>query len=1129
MMNRSFLVLVLVLLPGLALAQSGGPNAYGYEYDATTFDYVSAPSAVIPGPAVDDGVVTMTLPWPFDWYGTTYNSVSVSDNGALSFPVTFSITYSNDCLPPLFTTAPSVGVFWDDLDVSSGGTISGWHDTLGGEDRFIIDWANVPAYGALTPNNGGSFQVHLDPSGGVEFHWDDTDFGEVFVDDGADATIGIIDDLGSDPLEYSCNAAQVLEGTAIRFSTCDDSDGDGYPDIACGGTDCDDSDPSISPGVLETCENGLDEDCDGIDNVLDGDGDGYVDINCVGGDDCDDSDINLNPSVDADGDGSNACLDCNDTPGVGAFMFPGNPEVCGDGVDQDCSGADDLADVDGDGYTNVACGGDDCDDDDAGVNIGVDLDGDGSNACEDCDDSDASAVPGGLEVCDGVDNDCDGATDDIDADGDGDPPIACGGGDCDDSDPTVGATTDADGDGSNACEDCNDSDDTIYPGAPELCDDIDTDCDGLVDGLDLDVGGTIDPPTSVSGTTGLVFSGFPNTFTATVSTPSSALVDLNVTMNASIEDTLQATVELTSPAGTTITLFPGVGTGILGAGFIDTVFDDEAASPITSGMEPFTGSFQPTGPLSSFDGEDPNGVWTLTIATTNFFAFNDTLDSWTLDLSTGTVDDADLDGWVACGDCDDSEATVYPGAPETCGDGIDQDCDGVDASGDVDGDGYVDADCGGDDCDDSDSSINPSVDGDGDGSNVCEDCDDADPAILPGQPEVCGDGIDQNCNGFDDVPDVDGDGYIDSNCIGGDDCDDTNSNINPGEDSDGDGFHACEDCNDTSSLQAPDLDEVCGDFIDNDCDGETDNVDNDEDGYTDEACGGEDCDDSDSAISPAVDADGDGSNLCVDCDDTDDSVYPSALEICGDGIDQSCSGADLPADSDGDGYESADCGGLDCDDDNPAFSPDAEEACDGVDLNCDGETTSTDADGDGYFDADCGGLDCDDQAQSIHPDSPEVCNGVDDNCDGELLEGGEDDLDEDGHPICDGDCDDTNPDIFPDALEICDLADNDCDGEIDEGLVLDADGDGRNKEDCGGDDCNDANSLTYPGATEDCADGEDNDCDGLVDGDDENCEGIEPGCSGCSSSGMQGSPISGLAMLSLLGLLGIRRRPTQRA
>ena len=102
---------------------------------------------------------------------------------------------------------------------------------------------------------------------------------------------------------------------------------------------------------------------------------------------------------------------------------------------------------------------------------------------DDCDDGDASINPSMTEICDGVDNNCDGSVDEgvsitiyADADGDG----------YGDTNSTVDACGTQQGYVSNGI-DCNDDSASVFPGHPEICDGVDNDCDGDVDDADPDL------------------------------------------------------------------------------------------------------------------------------------------------------------------------------------------------------------------------------------------------------------------------------------------------------------------------------------------------------------------------------------------------------------------------------------------------------------------------------------------------------------------------------------------------------------------------------------------------------------------------------------------------------------------
>jgi hypothetical protein len=249
----------------------------------------------------------------------------------------------------------------------------------------------------------------------------------------------------------------------------------------------------------------------------------------------------------------------------------------------------------------------------------------------------------------------------------------------------------------------------------------------------------------------------------------------------------------------------------------------------------------------------------------------------------GAIDegeDADGDGYLTCDiatliDCNDENAEIHPEQADAC-DGLDTNCDEEIDNVDADGDGWIDAGCGGPDCDDDNENANPDVnescdqadnncdgqidegfDADDDGFSFCDgDCADGDEGIHPGAEEKC-DALDNDCDGdVDEDFDADGDGFIDRSNPA---CSDLYGIGAPNA--------AHGDCDDTNEFHRPGAQEDPTDSIDNDCDGCTDECEDfDGDGY--DNCDADDAGDENCAH------DGGNDGLHADCLDVDPSYYP---------------------------------------------------------------------------------------------------------------------------------------------------------------------------------------------------------------------------------------------------------------
>jgi len=536
-----------------------------------------------------------------------------------------------------------------------------------------------------------------------------------------------------------------------------------------------------------------------------------------------------------------------------------------------------------------------------------DSDGDGYDASTDCDDNDSSIYPGADEYCDGVDTDCDNTLDEDDA--------------LDAS--TWYADTDYDTYGDSATtnvtcyiasgwvadsSDCNDSDSSIYPGADEYCDGVDTDCDN-----------TLDEDDALDASLWYRDSDSDGYGSSTVYDTECYQPTGYVSDSSDCDDAASAT-------------YPGADEYCDGidTDCDNTVDEDDALDALTWYAD------------TDSDGYgDPN--------TTNVTCY--VAAGWRQDSS----------------DCDDNSSSTYPGADEYC-DGIDTDCDTeldeddaldvltwyADTDNDGNGDaastdidcyeptGYVADDS---DCNDSEQSLNTN-DFDGDYFSTCEgDCNDMDATVNADATEIWYDGVDQDCDGWSDY-DSDGDGFDSANDADldgnyGDDCDDEDFDINI----------------DAEEMWYDGVDQNCDEWSDYDADG---------DGFDSESYGGE------------------------DCDDADLDVYPDAPDEPYDGVITDCNNAS-DYDADSDGYDSVDYGGDDCDDANSEVNVDMEEIWyDGVDQDCDENDDDQDEDG---FTVD---EDCDDEDAESYPG-----NGVlDEDCEEILYDTG--DTGGDGEKGCEG-------------------------------------------------------------------------------------------------------------------------------
>ncbi len=563
-----------------------------------------------------------------------------------------------------------------------------------------------------------------------------------------------------------------------------------------------------------------------------------------------------------------------------------------DDLDGSCRGldCDDADPANAPGGAEV-CDGQDNDCDGAIPGDEVDGDGDGVLACAECDDGDAANYPGNAEACDGQDNDCDGATAAAGGEDDGDADGSWSCADCDDADPLRSPDlaeacdtidndcddavppdeVDDDADGYLACAECDDANPDVSPEGTETCNGLDDDCDGLIEGS-VELGAV-----DLFGNTTMFRNLYGYRFEVDEPVVFEGLTSqLILDEGASLHWVLYSSPAVIGPWNKQVEEVVTYPDGVDVTQWLES---PEMPHALVPGTLYFAGVWT----------DDPKAYIRFTL---------DNDPEFPVELGFGRLR-------VGSGITNvDAPEQIMELGPRL--------------------DGYALR-----------LLFGTESDWDGDGFLGCEECDDLEAARAPDLEEVC-DGLDNDCSG---AADLDPDGEVDA---------------------DADGSRSCEDCDDHDAINSPEFEEVC-DGLENDCDPDTNEL---------------------------LDGDGDGTSVCAgDCDDADPAVGPGLTEICND-VDDDCDPAtSQDEDNDGDGVSA--CGG-DCDDTDQDFGPSADEICDARDNDCDGALPADEADLDGDTFMPCAG-DCDDTTADAHPEHGEagavLCgDGIDNDCDGALDE-----------------------------------------------------------------------------------------------------------------------------------------------
>jgi subtilisin family serine protease len=184
-------------------------DSFGYFCQIDTFSWIDA-NTVLPLSG-DDASTQVSLPFPFTFYGQTYNTAHVATNGFLNF-LAPNATFGNSGIPSTFAPNAAIYPFWDDLYVSGDSSVRTELVGAAPNRRFVIEWRNVH-FCCITPE-ALDVEVVLYENGRILTQYRNLGSGR---EEGNSATIGIENESGTVALQYSFNEASVTDGLAVLY------------------------------------------------------------------------------------------------------------------------------------------------------------------------------------------------------------------------------------------------------------------------------------------------------------------------------------------------------------------------------------------------------------------------------------------------------------------------------------------------------------------------------------------------------------------------------------------------------------------------------------------------------------------------------------------------------------------------------------------------------------------------------------------------------------------------------------------------------------------------------------------------------------------------------------------------